>query len=235
MDLAATALWAASAALLLLVLLWAFARARGRRERQRRAALDALDTVAAWPPEAARVLTVDERQAYELLKRAMPGFMILAQVPLSRFVRVPARHPYAEWLRRAGNLSADLLLCDAGSRVLAVIDIRTAGESERGRKRHERMARVLRAAGLQVFTWREGQLPAAPEVRAVMAKLVGPLAPAVPARPPSASRPVPLIPVPDMAEVLAAGDRAAVDNNDPAHEPVPSAFMDDLEPANAGR
>jgi len=58
-----------------------------------------------------------------------------------------------------GSLSADLLLCDSGSRVLAVIDIRNAEETERSRRRHERMARVLRAARIPVYEWREGQLP----------------------------------------------------------------------------
>jgi hypothetical protein len=85
---------------------------------------DALDTVQDWPPEPARVMTVQERQAYELLRRALPGYMVLAQVPLSRFVRVPTRHSYTEWLQRVGTLSADLLVCDTGSRVLAVIDVR---------------------------------------------------------------------------------------------------------------
>jgi hypothetical protein len=132
-----------------------------------------------------------------------------------------------------GSLSADLLLCDAGSRVLAVIDIRATQESERGRRRHERMARVLRAAGIQVFTWREGDLPAASEVRSVLSKLVGPV---VESTKPTASRPMPLIPVPEMEELLAYGDRAAMEAEfDPAMEPVPSGFFEELQPATGRR
>ena len=70
----------ATAALLLLSLL---AVRRRQRDGPRQAHHDALDTVASWPPEAARILNVTERQAFELLKRALPGFMVLAQVPLS--------------------------------------------------------------------------------------------------------------------------------------------------------
>lgn len=208
----------------------------GMRLRQRLAERDAppqeaLDTINAWPPEAARVLTIDERQAYDLLRRAMPGFLVLAQVPLSRFIRVPSRHSYVDWLQRVGSLSADLLLCDSGSRVLAVVDIRTAQESERGRRRHERMARVLRASGIRVHTWREGSLPAAAEVRHAMAHLAGPTAEEMKAQP---SGSMPLIPVPDMAEILADGDHAALHAAlDPTLEPVPSAFFDELEPALA--
>jgi len=216
---------------LLLLLAWLFMRRRSRRDSQgsRR---EALDTVADWPPEAARVLSITERQAYELLKRAMPGYLVLGQVPLSRFVRVPARHSYAEWLQRVGSLSADLLICDSGSRVLAVIDIRSPGESTRARRRHERMGRVLRAANIRVHEWREGQLPTVAEVRHAMAHVLQPAKPGIKPAAGTASRPMPLIPVADIEEVLSEGDRAAAEAAfDPAMEPVPSGFYDELEPA----
>ena len=220
-------------ATVLLALTLFLLRMRQRTHERRSSAREALDTVAAWQPEATRVLTITERQAYELLRHAMPGFLVLAQVPLSRFLRVPSRHSYADWLQRVGSLNADLLLCDAGSRVLAAIDIRSPQESERARRRHERMARVLRAAGIHVFTWRDGELPPTAEVRRAMAPLMGPL---TPARKPSLSRPMPLIPVADIAEILSEGDRAALEAcMDAANEPVPSAFMDELEPAGQGR
>lgn len=192
----------------------------------RSARQDALDTVAGWPPEAARILNVSERQAFDLLKRALPGFMVLAQVPLSRFVRVPLRHSYSDWLQRVGQLSADLVICDVGSRVLAVIDIRSADESPRSRKRHDRMARVLKAAGIRVHVWREGDLPSASEVRSVIGAALVDNAP----RPVgTTSRPMPLIPVAETAEIddmLAAGDHLDYGGG---MEPVASAFFDELE------
>lgn len=215
-------------ALLLLLTAW-WVRQRQRAGQRRAAQREVLDTVAAWPPEAARVLSINERQAYDLLRRAMPGFLILAQVPLSRFVRVPSRHSYSEWLSRVGSLSADLLLCDAGSRVLAVIDIRAAEESARARRRHERMARVLRASDIHVYTWREGELPGVVEVRSQLMRLVS--VPENMAKPVS-SKPMPLIPVAEISEVLAEGDRAAMEAEfDPHMEPVPSAFLEELEPS----
>jgi len=218
--------------LLLLTLL--FLRIRQRQgERRGHAANEALDTVAAWPPEPVRVLSITERQAHELLKRAMPGYLVLAQVPLARFIRVPARRSYGEWLQRVGSLSADLLLCDAGSKVLAVIDVRATQETERSRKRHERMGRVLKAAGIQVLVWREGELPSLSHVRSSMAALMA--GPSQGARP-ATSRPMPLIPVADIAEVLAEGDRAALEAElDASMEPVPSAFFDDFEEATSAR
>jgi hypothetical protein len=212
-----------SAALLLLTLF--MLRRRQREVPRRPARLDELDTVIDWPPESVRVLTVAERQAYDLLRKSLPGFMVLAQVPLARFVKVPSRHSYVEWMQRVGSLSADLLLCDSGSRVLAVVDIRSANESERSRRRHERMARVLKAAGIKVYTWREGELPSATQVRALLGGDFSEKAPK-----PTGSRPTPLIPVAEMEEILAEGDAA---NHDGALEPVPSAFFDDMTPTPA--
>lgn len=213
---------------LLLLLTWLLMRRRARQASQA-SRREALDTVADWPPEAARVLSITERQAYDLLKRAMPGYLVLGQVPLSRFVRVPARHSYNEWLQRVGSLSADLLICDSGSRVLAVIDIRSPEESARARRRHERMARVLRAANIRVHEWREGQLPTVTEVRHAMAHVLQPAKPGIKPQP-TTSRPMPLIPVAEIEEVLSEGDRAAAEAAfDPAMEPVPSGFYDEIE------
>lgn len=224
--------------LLLLALL--VVRLRSRQGARRNTAREALDTVASWPPEAARVLTIAERQAYELVRRSLPGYLVLAQVPLSRFIRVPARYSYTDWLQRVGSLSADLLVCDAGSRVLAVVDIRSSGESDRSRRRHERMTRVLRKAGVHVLTWNEDDLPSASEVRHAMVAIAGGAAmvakTAAAAAAATSSRPMPLIPVGDISEVLAEGDRAAFEAQlDPAMEPVPSAFFEELEPEPARR
>jgi hypothetical protein len=208
----------ATAALLMLSLV---AVRRRQREGMRSTRVDALDTVAAWPPEAARILNVTERTGYELLRRALPGFMVLAQVPLARFVRVPTRHSYTDWLQRVGQLSADLVVCDVGSRVLAVIDIRSADETARSRRRHERMTRVLKAAGIRVHTWQEGDLPSVSEVRTVIGSVLVDNAPRA-----TNSRPMPLIPVAEIEEILAEGD--AIDHT---MEPVPSGFFEEFEAA----
>lgn len=228
---------ACAAALLLTWMMWRRRQSGGDQKPTRQ---DALDTVQGWPPEAARVLTIAERRAYDLLRTALPGFLILGQVPLSRFLRVPTRHSHAEWMQRVGSLSADLLVCNSGSRVLAVVDIRPVDQTERSRLRHERMARVLKAAGVSVQVWSEDNLPSAADVRALLGEELqrsssrGAAASNVPVKATS-SRPMPLIPVAEMEELLAQGDLAS---QDMALDPVPSAFFDDLdgapEPARGG-
>ena len=218
MDLNTSAL---VAAVLLLLTLFTMRR-RQRGESRRMVRREDLDTVIDWPPQSVRVLTIAERESYDLLRKSLPGFMVLAQVPLSRFVRVPTRHSYHDWMQRVGNLSADLLLCDSGSRVLAVVDVRSADETDRARRRHERLGRVLKAAGIKVYTWREDALPTATQVRA----LVGAELARNAGLKPMVSKPMPLIPVAEIEEILADGDQAQYDANS---EPVPSAFFDDME------
>ena len=189
---------------------------------------EGLDTIQAWPPQAVRVMTLGERQAYEVLKRALPGHVILSQVPLSRFISVPTRNPYQMWLQRAGRLAVDLLVCDYSSRAVAAVEVRSADESKRSAKRHQRLVQVLRAAGVQVLEWDEENLPAVVDARDVFI-------------PKNEARETPpkfdtsgrrLLPVAEIAEVLAAGD--ATDYGE--LEPVPSAYYDDLdEPADTRR
>jgi hypothetical protein len=53
------------------------------------------------------------QRAYEILRRAPPRYLVRAQVPLSRSVSVPTRHPHTRWLIRAGRLNVDLLVSDS--------------------------------------------------------------------------------------------------------------------------
>jgi hypothetical protein len=126
----------------------------------------ALDTLTNWQPQATRLLTVAEREAYEVLSRAFPRHIVMAQVPLARFLRVPTRYSYREWLRRIGTQCADLVLCDATTQVVAVVAVRAARpQSERALKRQARLARVLEAAEIPLHLWVEGALPSAEGAR----------------------------------------------------------------------
>lgn len=211
---------ALAAVLLLMLPLLAARRRRHMLERNRRAS-DHNTNTPRFSPMAVRVLTVAERQAHTLLRQAMPGYLVLAQVPLTRFLRVDSRH--AQWVQVVNGMSADLLLCDSGSRVLVVVELQSAQPSENSRKRHERMVRLLKAAGIKVIAWPDNDLP---DVQSIRSQLV-PLLTTPSSRRPAAtnSRPMPLIPV---AEVLAEGDAESADAA--LEEPVPSAMFDEFEP-----
>jgi Protein of unknown function (DUF2726) len=227
MDLLDPALLAAAIGALLLML--GFAAWRRRAHAPRAQQDESFDTVQAWPPQAVRVMTLGERQAYEVLKRALPGHVILAQVPLSRFISVPTRNPYQLWLQRAGRLAVDLLVCDFSSRAIAAVEVRTAEESKRAAKRHQRLADVLRAAGVVVHEWNEDDLPSISKARELFMAKGAAKEEEGPARIDQVGRR--LIPVADIQEVLADGD--ATDYGQ--LEPVPSAYYDDLDDPRMAR
>jgi hypothetical protein len=163
-----TWIWGAFAAAAIVALLWVLTKQRkrgGATAPRRPHAMDALDTVDAWEPNGTRVLSASERLAYALITRALPEYMVLAQLPLSRFIRVPTRYSYSEWLKRVGSLSADLVVCDRSSEVIAVVEVRAPRESPRSRERLERMRRVLKAAHIKLLVWNEGDLPTPSAVR----------------------------------------------------------------------
>jgi hypothetical protein len=204
------------------VLAAAFLLLRGRGAKRSEDDGDRLDTLAAWPPKATRVLTTAERLAYGTLVRALPGYMVLAQVPLARFLKVPTRHSYAEWLRRLGNQCADLVICDMSSEVIAVVNVQApAGQtSERGRKRQNRMARVLKAANIPLHVWTDNALPSVDTAR----ETIMPKAAESPAETPTfapvrgtATRPAP----------LDEPDRDAADEAE-VREPPPSTWFDEF-------
>ncbi|HMN74701.1 MAG TPA: DUF2726 domain-containing protein [Burkholderiaceae bacterium] len=205
---------------LVLVWWWLRHRATGGTKQNARPE-DALDTVAAWPPEPARVLTTPEARAYQLLVRNLPpGYAVLAQVPLSRFLRVPTRHSYREWMRRVGRLNADLVVCDSTFQVLSVVSVRPepGKDSERGVERHARMDRVLRKARIRVLNWHEGTLPKAELVPDLVFGRSGP----VPAFEPPAIAATAGAPAQARESEPPEADAAAA-------EPLPSTFFDDLD------
>lgn len=187
-----------------IALIWWLARRQGPVVRQEQPA-ERLDTLAAWPPEPTRILRSSERLAFSTLKLALPGYMILAQVPIARFLAVPKRNSYAEWMRRLGSQCVDFVICDVTSQVVAVVEVRPPAEQidERVRARFDRMTRVLKAANINVHVWNELKLPS---IEAAREKIL-PDAPAVP--PSMVRKPEPMMAAAGIAGVAGFGSVAA--------------------------
>lgn len=170
--------WAviAGSAIVLAGIFWRHSRGESSRSGGSARSVKDLNTLIAWEPQATRVLTAPERLAFLALTRALPEYIVLAQVPLARFIRVPTRHSYTEWLRRVGQLCPDLLVCDATSQVVAVVEVRPPEEqaSPRARRRLDRMSRVLKGAGIPLQVWPENSLPSPEAAReAILRQLHG--------------------------------------------------------------
>ena len=227
--------------LFVLLLFW-WLRRRAAASRDDGADPDRIDTLIGWPPQATRVLTRSERLAFALLVQSVPELNILAQVPLSRFLRVPKRHSYADWLRRLGHQCADFVVCDTDFQVLAVVELEAETEpaNDRVRQRLERMSRAMKAAKIPLLVWAEGRLPSVDAVR----KAIDPAPPAAPAPPgpsPRAAAAASPVPVPTTTAAAAApkaaspfedsGRDSTQDERIEPLEPPPSTWFDDLDSA----
>ena len=219
-------------------LLWWGIR-RVQRGRADEAEADRIDTLIGWPPQATRVLSLGERQAFSVLARALPDCIVLAQVPMSRFLKVPRRYSYADWLRRMGNQCVDFVVCDMHAQVIAVVELRApAGlAADRAQRRLARMARSLKAAKVPLHVWTEGSLPSAEAAReAITAPPVSPTpgtlsaaqatTPAMPTGGPATQPPAP---APTVNPFEDTGRDSMQDERIELQEPPPSTWFDDID------
>lgn len=173
---------AAGASVLLLVLAGVHLRRRlagrsgGRQESraERSQRRETGDILSKYRPVAVRVLTGAEREALELVRRALPERVVMAQVPLVRYLRVEDKRVEDDWLRSLSILSADILVCDASSRPLLAIDVHPASMPARAMERHERMKRVLESVGVEMVVWQDGRLPDLDRARSTLRALLQP-------------------------------------------------------------
>lgn len=214
-----------AALLCALPLVWWLARKQGPAVRPEMPA-ERLDTLAGWPPEPTRILRSSERLAFSTLKLALPGYLILAQVPLARFLTVPKRNSYAEWMRRLGNQCVDFVVCDVTSQVVAVVEVRPPMDNldEKVRVRLDRVARALKAAKISLHVWNEEKLPT---IEAAREKIL----PNMPAVPKSMARKTTLVaaaivPAATMAMVEEAMVHEAVVEGGPATDPFADTDRD---------
>jgi hypothetical protein len=220
------------ALVLAVVLVWWGLRSRGARQQADSYSADNVDTVTGWQPQATRILTTAERQGFETLRSALPAHIVLAQVPLARFIKVPTRNSYAEWLRRVGHLCADLVVCDRNSLVIAVVEVHPAAPvtDDRVLRRQQRLARVLKGAGIPMHVWTEDALPSVDAAREAIAPT--PPAAELPASPPAKLTQS----LPGRAAGFGAVHGARVDAVEPIPEDTaelnqapPSTWFDDLD------
>jgi hypothetical protein len=208
---------------------WWMRRRDARTTSQATAPSDRIDTITGWPPHPTRVLSARERVAFGTLVRALPEYMVLAQVPLARFLSVPKRHSYADWLRRVGYQCVDFAVCDMAAQVIAVVELQAEGSqppSERGRKRLTRISRSLQAAGIPLLIWRSDALPSASAAREAILPRPATTPFTTAAAAPATAAAVPAQRVNPFDE---SGRDSTQDEKIELLEPPPSTWFDDLD------
>jgi hypothetical protein len=141
------------------------ARGRPKARSDRAGSRDGSELVARYQPSAVRVLTACEREAFDLVREVLPEHLVMAQVPLVRYLRVHDKRTEDDWLRGLSMLSADILVCDTSSRPVIAVEILPPKLGPKAQERHERMRQLLEGVGVRVLIWQEARLPPAEQVR----------------------------------------------------------------------
>ncbi len=132
---------------------------------RKRAATAALPEV--WPLSGVRPLSNIEQVLFHRLAEALPDHVILAQVQLSRFLKVNrgVRQPQ-RWFNRINQKSIDYLICDRAFTIIAGIELDDASHRARHRlQADEQKNAALKAAAIRLVRWQASSLPNGPQIR----------------------------------------------------------------------
>ena len=113
-----------------------------------------------WPFYARKPLSEPEQILYFRLIKALPDHIVLAQVQLSRLLGVKKGNNHQAWFNRINRLSADFVVCNKDSSVVAVIELDDSShEREDRQKTDAKKDKALAAAGVPVIRWQTKALP----------------------------------------------------------------------------
>jgi very-short-patch-repair endonuclease len=123
-----------------------------------------------WPFYAKKPLSQPEQILYFRLIEALPEHIILAQVQLSRFLGVKKGHNYRSWSNRINRMSADFVVCNKDSSIVAVIELDDATHQKPDRQAADaKKDKALGAAEINIFRW---QTKSIPDVSAIKSALL---------------------------------------------------------------
>ena len=123
---------------------------------------------ATWPFYAKKPLSQPEQVLYFRLTEALPEHIVLAQVQLSRILGIKKGHNHQSWLNRINRMSADFVVCNKDSSIVAVIELDDPSHQKLDRKTaDEKKDKALSAAEIKIIRW---QAKAIPDVSAIKAQ-----------------------------------------------------------------
>lgn len=113
-----------------------------------------------WPFYAKNPLSQPEQVLYFRLVQALPDHIILAQVQLSCLLGVKKGYNHQSWLNRINRMSADFVVCNKDSSIVAVIELDDATHQRKNRQAADaKKDKALGAAGVQVIRWQAKLIP----------------------------------------------------------------------------
>lgn len=134
----------------------------------RKKRVDPIKGAGLWPFYAKYPLTQPEQILFHRLIKALPEYIVLAQVQVSRVLGVKKGFNFHQWNNRINRLSYDFVVCSKDSKVLAVIELddnthKKSSRVETDRKKEKATA----AASLRLIRWNVKALPDQEEIRAI--------------------------------------------------------------------
>lgn len=113
-----------------------------------------------WPFYAKKPLSQPEQILYFRLVQALPDHIILAQVQLSRLLGVKKGNNYQAWSNRINRMSADFVVCNKDSSIVAVIELDDATHEREDRQAADaKKDKALGDAGVQIVRWQAKAIP----------------------------------------------------------------------------
>ncbi|TBR14243.1 MAG: DUF2726 domain-containing protein [Rugosibacter sp.] len=119
---------------------------------------DASDEV--WPFYTKKPLSQPEQILYFRLVQALPEHIVLAQVQLSRLLGVKKGNNYQAWFNRINRMSADFVVCNKDSSIVAVIELDDATHQREDRQAADaKKDKALASAGVRIVRWHAKSIP----------------------------------------------------------------------------
>lgn len=127
----------------------------------------------AWPFYVKRLLSSPEQVLYYRLVSALPDYMVLAQVQVSRVLGIKKGFDFHHWNNRINRLSYDFVVCKKDATVLAAIELDDATHESKSRARtDEKKERATAAADLKLIRWHVKALPDQDAIRVTIESIV---------------------------------------------------------------
>jgi very-short-patch-repair endonuclease len=113
-----------------------------------------------WPFYAKKPLSQPEQVLYFRLIQALPDNIILTQVQLSRLLGVKKGNNYRAWFNRINRMSADFVVCNKDSSIVAVVELDDATHQKEERQAADaKKDKALSSAGIRIVRWHVKDIP----------------------------------------------------------------------------
>lgn len=113
-----------------------------------------------WPFYSKKLLSQPEQILYFRLTNALPDYIVLAQVQLSRFLGVKKGNNIQAWYNRINRMSADFLVCNKDSSIIAAIELDDSSHQKSSRQIADaKKDKAIGSAGIPIIRWQTNTLP----------------------------------------------------------------------------